>query len=70
MEEATLEERTEFIAQALDHLRSALDLIDRAAMLPHVGAWVDLAIHDLYLGLAKRSENGQLDQFGRNAAPH
>lgn len=70
VEKAPLKEQAELLAQALDHLRSALDLLDRAALFPQIGAWVDLALHDLFLGLAKISESGQLDQPDRTAAPH
>lgn len=35
------------LIEALDHLHAALDLLDRAAAPAHIGAHVDLAIHQL-----------------------
>ena len=41
------QERQQFLAEAEGHLRSALDLLDSAAAPAHIGAHVDLAIHQL-----------------------
>lgn len=39
--------RHDLMLQALSHLESALELLDRATAPAQIGAHVDLAIHDL-----------------------
>jgi len=46
-------ERLEILKQALDHLQSSLDLLDRACAPPHIGAQLDLALHQLASLLAE-----------------
>ena len=41
--------RQQMLHDALDHLRSALDLLDLASAPAHIGAHVDLAMHELRL---------------------
>jgi hypothetical protein len=51
--------------EALDQLRSALQLLDSASAPAHIGAHVDLAIHELYSAAA----GAALTQTQRNAKP-
>lgn len=43
------------LEQALDHLRSAIDLLDRAAAQGHIAAHVDLAVHELRKAISARA---------------
>jgi hypothetical protein len=55
--------------EALDQLRSALQLLDSASAPAHIGAHVDLAIHELYSAAAGISAGAALTQTQRNAKP-
>lgn len=58
---------SEMLAEALDQLRSALDLLDSAFAPPHIGAHVDLAIHELYLVVAQTKVGDVAVHFDRTA---
>jgi hypothetical protein len=52
---------TEFLLSgALEHLRSALELLDRASAPGQIGARVDQAISELYVTIAERGGDGRL----------
>ena len=63
------EGREELMSRALQHLRSALQLLDEADAPAHLGARVDLVIHELYLALAQITAGGALSHIDRNADP-
>lgn len=59
--------KTKQLLAARDHLRLALDALDTAGAPAHIGAHVDLAIHQLEHVLPERlGPNGQIDM---NAEP-
>lgn len=66
---APLLDKEQLYERALDHLRLALELLDRAGAPPQIGARVDHAIHDLYVASAELIGGGRVDQIERNAAP-
>jgi hypothetical protein len=45
-------DRQQMLRDALGHLQSALDQLDRASAPAHIGAHIDLAIHELVSGVA------------------
>lgn len=55
------------LEQALEQLRQALELLDRASAPDEIGAKIDLAIHELYCSIASRGAGPRLDQIERNA---
>lgn len=59
----------EMLWEALQQLRSALQLLDSASAPSHIGAHVDLAIHELYSAVAGISAGAALTQTARNAEP-
>ena len=50
---AGVNDRQEILQQALNHLRSALDFLDRGSAPAEIGARVDLACHQLASYLAE-----------------
>ena len=56
------------IAIALEHLRSALHLLDSAEAPPQIGARLDHIIHDVYMTMAADVAGTSLNQIDRNAA--
>jgi hypothetical protein len=60
----------EMLSEALEQLRSALQLLDSASAPSHIGAHVDLAIHELYSAVAGISAGPALTQTDRNVQPH
>jgi len=69
MPNAIPEGREELLSHALEHLRSALQLLDEAQAPSQLGAHVDLAIHELFLVLADLRAGEGLAQIDRNANP-
>ena len=65
--EPVIEER-QLLHEALQHLQSALDLLDRSSVAAHIGAHVDLAVHQLHETIYGGARNG--DQTDVNAEPH
>ena len=61
--------RRELMSDALEQLRSALQLLDDAEAPAEIGAKIDLAIHELYLALAGMSARGPLSHVDRLAEP-
>lgn len=61
-------ERQQLLLQAIHELESALALLDRAAAPAHVGAHVDLAIHQLQESI-EGDFGGGPSQIDRNAEP-
>ena len=61
--------RREMMSDALEQLRSALQLLDRAEAPSEIGARIDLAIHELFLALAGMSARGALSHVDRHAEP-
>ena len=59
----------EMLSEALERLRSALALLDSASAPSHIGAHVDLAIHELYSAVAGISAGPALTPTERNAQP-
>ena len=58
----------QLLAEALHHLQTALHLLDRSHAAAHIGAHVDLAVHQLQEAIASRPQwGGQTDV---NAEPH
>ncbi|HEV2594708.1 MAG TPA: hypothetical protein VGU01_05855 [Sphingomicrobium sp.] len=55
--------------EALSHLESALEILDRAAAPGQIGAHVDLAIHDLSASVDAVPRPGSLDQIDWKAEP-
>jgi hypothetical protein len=58
------------LLEALERLRSALQLLDAAPAPAHIGAHVDLAIHELYLAAARRSAGAAFTQIETNGDLH
>ena len=56
-------DRWHMLAEAAEHLRSALELLDSAAAPGQIGAHVDLAAHQL------QGELAQLSADNSNASP-
>lgn len=46
---------------ALEHLRSALELLDRASAPGHIGSRIDHAVHELYTAIPAGGSGGRLD---------
>lgn len=69
MRDANFPRREELLSHALEQLRSALEALDSAEAPAHIGAHVDLAMHELYLAIAACSAEGRLSQIDRNAEP-
>lgn len=61
--------RREMMSDALEQLRSALQLLDGAEAPAEIGAKIDLAIHELFLALAAMSARGALAPVDRHAEP-
>lgn len=59
----------DILRNALDHLRLALGLLDRAGAPAQIGAHVDLAAHQLGEALGNGLDKGQLITSGQGAAP-
>jgi len=57
----------EKLAEALEQLRSALQLLDDSDAPAHIGAHVDLAIHEVYSTLARSSAGVAFSQIERAA---
>ena len=69
MRDADVPGREAMLSQALEQLTAALETLDASDAPAHIGAHVDLAIHELYLVIAARSGEGRVSQIDRNAAP-
>jgi len=69
MSDAAQQVRQDVLANALEHLREALHLLDQIEAAPQIGARVDQAIHELYLFIAKIRAGSGLSQIDRNAEP-
>ncbi len=54
---------------ALNQLKSAIDLLDRANAPGHIAAHVDLAMHQLQDVIDSEFAGARLTQMERNAAP-
>lgn len=63
-----LSETDELLSTALDHLRSALELLDLASAPGHIGARLDQAISDVYETIAERTVDDRLVQGHRHGA--
>ena len=61
--------RRERMSEALEQLRSALQLLDGAEAPAEIGAKIDLAIHELFLALAAMSARGALAHVDHHAEP-
>ena len=61
--------RREMMSDALEQLRSALQLLDGAQAPAEIGAKIDFAIHELFLVLAGMSARGALARVDRHAEP-
>jgi hypothetical protein len=62
-------ERQQPLSQALEHLRSALELLDEGGAPAHIGAHVDLAANQLELTIAEMSVRSKESQIETNADP-
>lgn len=62
-------EQHHLMLEALSHLESALEILDRAAAPGQIGAHVDLAIHDLSASVDAVPRPGSLDQIDWKAEP-
>lgn len=62
-------EQHHLMLEALSHLESALELLDRASAPGQIGAHVDLAIHDLSAAVDAVPRSGMLDQIDWKAEP-
>lgn len=62
-------ETQDLLSRALERLRSALELLDKASAPGHIGARVDHAVHELYGRIAAGDSGGRLDQSDSNARP-
>lgn len=60
--------REQMLQEGLSLLKSALDLLDRAAAPAHIGAHVDLALHQLASLLSGAPQSCQLSQTPPAAA--
>jgi hypothetical protein len=67
MSEAMHEGREELLSNALEHLRSALHLLDLAEAPAQMGARIDLTIHELYLFMAQITARSGFTRIDRNA---
>ncbi|MGE5563234.1 MAG: hypothetical protein ACM3ZV_07975 [Bacillota bacterium] len=63
-------DRQRLLHDALDHLQTALDLLDRAAAPPHIGAHVDLAAHQLADALLDSEAAAPPIASAQGAGPH
>jgi hypothetical protein len=61
-------EEQQLLGEALQHLQSALNLLDRSNAAAHIGAHVDLAVHQLQEAIYSDSRGS--DQTDVNAEPH
>jgi hypothetical protein len=55
------------LTEALEHLQSALNLLDSASAPAQIGAHVDLAIHELYLAVAEAQIGDTVMDLDRSA---
>lgn len=62
-------ETQELLSRALEHLRSALELLDKASAPGHIGSRVDHAVHELYTTIAACDSGGRLDQADASTPP-
>lgn len=69
MAKAPRNSREEMMSDALEHLRSALHLLDAASAPSEIGAKIDLAIHELFLALANLAAPGTVTRVRRNTEP-
>lgn len=58
------------LLEALSNLQTALDLLDQASAPAQIGAYVDLAIHELSAAVAAVPRGVAVGQIARNAEPH
>ena len=70
MPEVTYAGHPKLLSNALEHLRLALHLLDETDAPAEIGARVDLAIHELYLVIARVSAGQDFTQIDGNADPH
>lgn len=63
-------DRQRMLRDALELLRIALDLLDRAAAPPQIGAHIDLAAHQLAETIDSVADETALIAVGRSAAHH
>jgi hypothetical protein len=57
----------EMLSEALEHLGSALQLLDLAGAPSQIGARLDLVIHEVYCAVAQTSSGCALPQVDWNA---
>ena len=69
MQGADVCETRDLLACALEHLRSALELLDKASAPGHIGSRVDHAVHELYTAIAARGSGGRLDHADSSERP-
>ena len=69
MRDGNEEGRQEMLSEALEHLRTALQLIDTAEAPATIGARIDHSIHELYLLIATMTSGDTISQFDRNSKP-
>jgi hypothetical protein len=67
MHDANQLDRQAMLSDAMEKLRAALQLLDSATAPPHIGAHVDLAVHQLYGEIARKTADGRLVQIDLNA---
>ena len=60
----------ELLVHALTELQTALDLLDRARAPGHIGAHVDLAIHQLTDAIGARNVTQHASQIAKKAELH
>lgn len=59
----------DMLSEALNQLQSALRLLDSMNAPPQIGAYVDLAIHELHLTLARTLAGGAFTPADRTGVP-
>lgn len=57
------------LSEALDLLQSSLNLLDLSGAPSHIGAHVDLAIHELHLVIARTSAGSAFSPIARSSRP-
>lgn len=60
----------QLLVQALEHLKAAIDLLDRAQAPAHIAAHVDLAAHQLRDKIGCEKPADKSDQMAKKAELH
>ena len=63
-------QRGQLLSEALQHLQVSIDLLDAVSAPAHIGAHIDLAIHQLQDVIESDVAGARLAQIDRNAEPH